>query len=522
LTVQGLADSIGVDRSTLSNNLRILDLPAFVLKHVESGDMAPRAARELLAFKDKDHVHEREMAFVIEDIEGTYVGNAPDWRTENVRHLMRRAIMRYDPDWRPLEGSEGDHAEYGNEGGGFQRKPTFDVDMFKRSGLPGGDSPHVHILPRRDGKTRPWTCDVKAWRTWQSSATRNANIVGGTTGKASVRTSDAGKAALARDPLVKAVRAELPKAERGAAGELSAAEREKLGVRGEVLGHSDFHESLEDLPDWFPDPAECLERCTIGAAYVAPWQGARVQLMCTNQKNWNDKQSRGIAQLKEALAIKQKADDAKDAQVVKVMAGCFAPMVPHVVLATARAILATVDFETTVPEGMYRHQRIGAVDYMPQVLAFAFSTLGVKVQSGPFHDSLVDRAASLKALDKLADTDDSIAVATLTAQLVTWCIRHTHGREGFERAVIGFMPRAPKDAGVVDFDGGLYYASISADHPTAHIIGGSKPLCGTEALAKGMVAHRDVPQKVCARCAKVRAKREALAKAAGLEWPEVH
>lgn len=527
LTVQGLADSIGVDRSTLSNNLRILDLPDFVLKHVESGDMAPRAARELLAFKGKDHVHEREMAFVIEDISQTYVGTAPDWRTENVRHLMRRAIMRFDNDWRPMEGREGDHAEFGNEGGGFQREPTFDVEAFTRE-----HGELVHILPRRDGKTRAWTCDMKEWRRLQSAATRDANKTAGTTGKVSVHKSDAGrkragqgKAAIARDPLVKAVRAEVPKAERGAGGELSVAEREKLGVRGEdpkVLGYKDFHESLEDLPDWFPDRAECLERCTIGAAYVTPWQGGKVQLMCTNQKNWNDKRSRGIAQLREDLNARHQAEDAEDAELVKVLGPTFTFGV-DVARLTARAMLATVNFTESRPDEVSaRDRQSREFDYMPNVLATAIDTLGLKVTGDPWRDSMIDREASVAALEKLGDAH----VPALTAQLVVWCIRHTHLKDEYAAAVEGFgpfdhSPMDPKDAGVINFDGGLYYASLSADHPTAHIIDGSKPLCGTEALAKSMVAHRDVPQKVCARCEKVRAKREADAKAAGLEWPEV-
>ena len=36
LTIQTLADQFGIDRSTLSNHLRVLDLPDFVLQHVES------------------------------------------------------------------------------------------------------------------------------------------------------------------------------------------------------------------------------------------------------------------------------------------------------------------------------------------------------------------------------------------------------------------------------------------------------------------------------------------------------
>ena len=39
LTIQDLATRLGRDRSTLSNNLRVLELPDFVLAHVETGDL---------------------------------------------------------------------------------------------------------------------------------------------------------------------------------------------------------------------------------------------------------------------------------------------------------------------------------------------------------------------------------------------------------------------------------------------------------------------------------------------------
>ena len=39
LSVQALADKLGMNRPTLSNNLRVLELPDFILQHVESGDL---------------------------------------------------------------------------------------------------------------------------------------------------------------------------------------------------------------------------------------------------------------------------------------------------------------------------------------------------------------------------------------------------------------------------------------------------------------------------------------------------
>lgn len=48
LTRESLADELGIARPTLSNNLRVLELPDFVLENVESGALTFGAAREFL------------------------------------------------------------------------------------------------------------------------------------------------------------------------------------------------------------------------------------------------------------------------------------------------------------------------------------------------------------------------------------------------------------------------------------------------------------------------------------------
>ena len=53
VTIQSLADRVGVDRTTMSKNLAILDLPRSVLDLVDSGAMSVRAAREFLALRNE-------------------------------------------------------------------------------------------------------------------------------------------------------------------------------------------------------------------------------------------------------------------------------------------------------------------------------------------------------------------------------------------------------------------------------------------------------------------------------------
>ena len=54
LTVASLAEELGIARPTLANNLRVLDLPDFLLEHVESGDLKINVAKEFLVLRSSD------------------------------------------------------------------------------------------------------------------------------------------------------------------------------------------------------------------------------------------------------------------------------------------------------------------------------------------------------------------------------------------------------------------------------------------------------------------------------------
>jgi len=103
LTIQKLADTLGIDRSTLSNGLRVLRLPDFVLEHVDSGAMSVHAARELLCLVAGDHQHDEDMGYVVKSIADTRGRSGmPDWRTDHVRDLIRERIWYNEQVWRPL------------------------------------------------------------------------------------------------------------------------------------------------------------------------------------------------------------------------------------------------------------------------------------------------------------------------------------------------------------------------------------------------------------------------------------
>lgn len=171
LTVQSLADSLGLDRSTVANNLRILGLPAVVLDRVDSGELSPRGAREFLVLQNSDHSHDEMMAEVIKEIGLISLGTAQDWRVANVRRLIRDGVVhRHEQDWRPLANKGQDTDSFGY-GGGASREPTFDTEAFIQQ-FPQ----NVHHIPLQHGEgSRAWTCNAREWRRWQTKATREQN-----------------------------------------------------------------------------------------------------------------------------------------------------------------------------------------------------------------------------------------------------------------------------------------------------------------------------------------------------------
>ena len=219
LTITTLADSLQQDRSTLSNNLRILTLPQLVLARVEGGECSPHAAREFLCLMNEDHCHEAEMAHVVKEIAERGFGGAPDWRVGNVRRLVRLLVARkFEDGWRPLGASTDDAESYPGSGG--SRESTFDLEAFTQE-FPN----HIHSIPRdRGDSARPWTCNVKEWRRRQTAATRQENkaVEAGKAPAPSPQTPQQERLqkALAADPVV---RQAVKRAEKMAAAPVSEA-----------------------------------------------------------------------------------------------------------------------------------------------------------------------------------------------------------------------------------------------------------------------------------------------------------
>ncbi len=173
VTIQSLADRVGVDRTTMSKNLAILKLPANVLTHIEDGRLSLRAARELLCLRTETHSHGDMVKAVLkdcgEDSSSYYTGLPPDYRTKTVRASIRALARGVSH-----RGYSSEHREKDRnwrllfEAGDGGRSISFDVDDFKWA---FGD--FIHTLPDgEDSGGLTWTCHVKEWAKWSARATR--------------------------------------------------------------------------------------------------------------------------------------------------------------------------------------------------------------------------------------------------------------------------------------------------------------------------------------------------------------
>lgn len=361
LTITEAAAAVHLDRSTLSNNLRVLKLPAVVLDRVKSGELSARAAREFLCLMDDDHAHAGDMDDVIVDIAQTHGGfGAPDWSTRHVRELIRNQVHRNEDEWRPLDTREDDHEDNGFNMGGGWREPTFDV-----AALVSGGTFTIHNIPRRKGDTgRRWTCSVKMWRAHQTAATREANKLAAARGEGPKATGTAGgpskaaqlQARMAKDPVLARIRSagnevvpfddnaerrlakkrgetlaegdELRALDLGKGGDLTADESRHMGTRAEltdvdrVAGNKRHQLSKSHLPDYFPDLNECLNRCTWGATYAREYSNGPITLWCVNAEHFAEKMAAGLAALRERFeADMGEADQFDQTMAAKVAEG---------------------------------------------------------------------------------------------------------------------------------------------------------------------------------------------------------
>jgi ParB/RepB/Spo0J family partition protein len=375
MTIERLATTIGLDRSTVSNNLRILRLPQYVLDWVDNGDLSAHGAREFLCLMGEDgHFHEGEAQRALAAISGTGPGNPPDWRVTSIRYRITEELRHSRVgDWRPL------FASTNNIGAGHGADPEFDVEEFRTQ-----HTARVHSLPwdelRWDGNDRKvakersylWTCATSAWSTAQSKAKGEAPPASESPAAPArlVRSADFAKV-MAQDPVAQqvvaaAVSQETTKPKKGAAKPsvetLPDEQRAALGSRAAPVeltkgqwarlidGPAYYYaEHTERPPSYFPDIAECKERCTIGATYARDKVGAALYLYCLNKAHYEEKVAAGREVVRAEFAAQVEAIDAEELRLAALLAPHLTgPITPWL----AALLLVETNWQAVTPRGL--------------------------------------------------------------------------------------------------------------------------------------------------------------------------
>ena len=428
LTVQDLAKQLGMDRSTVANNLRVLELPDLVLEHVENGALGLTVAREFLVLQNSDPAHTEDMRWVVKTISQTWGrSGAPDWSRRHVRELVYQRVACNETDFRPL-GPRPKHYE-----ASAAREATFDVETFAAEW-----TGTLHTIPANEGYggkyelSRVWTCDVKAWRGWQTRATREANVEAvAAGGQPSDNTASSKRTAriqqleelLAQDPVWKkiSVSRETP----GPGRPVTDEEREQLGTRAElqeVRWGTPFWKVLQrDRPaavhrwdknnsgpvrSWFPNLKEC-QQCTIGAAYGVSDYGYPLEkptLCCFNQAHYQEKLQAGEADYKAKLDAQEKGVYRQDRETIQELIRQLQPLSDAARTAFVTSLLAaTPELELQHPLGAYHE----AFSYESGAAARVRELLGIE---GSYRNS-----AALKTLPDVALGDLRELAAALVA-----------------------------------------------------------------------------------------------------------
>lgn len=406
MTVAMLATSLGLDHSTVSNSMRLLKLPAWVLEHVDGGELSAHAAREFLCLMGSDgHFHED----VAKQVLNKMMSGIPDWRAARVRMEIDNCVNgRPVSEWRKLF--------KGYAGGGHMADPTFDVAKFKED-----QAARVHTLPNdewtdgvwRDGMHQPgkvkkeasrdWTCATSPWTTRQNAGKAAAAGVVAAAGKAKpsnapVKTSNFTKV-LAADPVFLGVSPEtagplLKAFEKDGLNEDAAA---ALGTRGtpvlidksktvfkasvDARSVDVYGFNLTAVPSYFDNIDECRKTCTIGATYGQLQEKGAFYLFCLNQQHFEEKVAKGRTAITRKVEKRRTAQDEQDAKVYAALSS-VAGQLPATVTTILAALLLDHRgrFEAIVPEGVSNWQEREELQLWPSNTERLAALLGQTIQ----------------------------------------------------------------------------------------------------------------------------------------------
>ncbi len=471
LTVTSLAEELGIARPTLANNLRVLDLPDFLLEHVESGDLKINVAKEFLVLRSPTHEHTEDMREVLRRVVG-FGYSPPDWRRKNVRKLISERVSYNEADWRPL----GPPTKHTTQGG--KREAGFDVGEFEFE-----FKDCLHTIPADDGRSenyralenydqsRLWTCEVKEWSRRQGRATREANQEkagsGGGTSTGGAVPNGAGSSRfeqlLANDPVWKAMPAGREKPGRG--GQLTEYEREQLGTRAELKHISNgsstpFWKLVErgvmdsphqwrgkscggKMPPWFP--IKDCRTCIAGAAYAHSGRDRypldTPTLVCLNRACFDEKNVAGAAAYREKLEAQELRVARQERRASEWLERQLAALPEDAVQVLATA-LAVAD-----PALQWEHPIDGRYDaqwsYETETLQTVREILGKAVSVN--HDQYGRHRGTVLNLGAGHADVDSERVRELVARLMTYHLRSAGQLDSVSRGSPEAQPLAQVD-----------------------------------------------------------------------------
>jgi len=374
MTIERLATTIGLDRSTVSNNLRILRLPQFVLDWVDNGELSAHGAREFLCLMGEDgHFHDDEAKWTL----NTLTSGSPDWRVARIRSTIQGFVEGSKVTaWRRLvRGVSAIGAD-----------PDFDIEKFIAA-----HATNVHHVPHdervadvyRDGvrqegrivkeRSYPWTCATSAWSSAQSRAKGEAPPPAETPAAPArlARSADFAKV-MAQDPIARAavaaaVSQETGKPKKGAAKPtvetLPDEQKEALGSRAAPVELAKgqwarlidgpsylYSEHTDRPPSYFPDIEECTARCTIGATYARDKGGGPLYLYCLNREHYAEKLDAGREVVLTAFEARIEGLDAEELRLASLLAPHLTgPITPWL----AALLLAETDWRQVWPDLSY-------------------------------------------------------------------------------------------------------------------------------------------------------------------------
>ena len=277
---------------------------------------------------------------------------------------------------------------------------------------------------------------------------------------------------------------------------LTADEVVALGSRGvpETIPYEDirWYEPLEGMPPWMPDPAECLERCTIGATYAQVKYNNYATLNCMNADHWSLKLEAGLGPFKEKLQATLDESDAELEALIAALSTSIASGGDKALVfarAVGQLVLANDEFEPQRPVPDYaRFNR-----YPPFLIDLA-DKLGIhlnpKQQSW---ERKPDRGRALAKLLELPVKDQRQAVSAL----LVWSNASNPIPEPLE-SPHELPDDDPDHVPAWVFDSSL--ALLSPAHRSVHVVVEGETDCGTTLDDKSVAVDEVGDYSPCGRC----------------------